>query len=170
MAATLLLDDLEAEPKPTVARLGEIYARHHQEPRFCQRVVEAIGSGDPDLERCGAWLLRRHVKAGQVLAAGTWADVIDGFAGLKTWEGQLLMCQLLGDRPELMDTAPDAVADFLRNATEHKTPFLRAWAITAFVALGRRHKKFATEARRRLAVARKDPTASVKARLRHLLR
>jgi hypothetical protein len=168
MSARLLLDDLDAEPKPTVARLEEVYARHRSERRFVERIAEAVGSGDAGLERSGAWLLRRHAKSGEDLPAAVWTEIVEGLAGLKTWEARLLLCQLLSDRPELADANPARVADFLCGATEDKNPLIRAWGISSLVALGQRHKAFSGEARRRLAKARRDAAASVRARLRHL--
>jgi hypothetical protein len=40
--------------------------------------------------------------------------------------------------------------------------------VTAFHALGKRHRAYRAEAMRGVTKARKDPTKSVQARLRHL--
>jgi hypothetical protein len=50
----------------------------------------------------------------------------------------------------------------------HKTPFIRAWAITAFVGLAGVEPKFEKEASLLVARGRADPAKSVQARMRHL--
>ena len=164
----MLLDDLEAEPRMTVVRLEACYRRHCLRKNFSNEVAEAVASGSPALERSGAWLLVRRARAGGGLAAAAWEVVVDGLDGVRAWTARLQLCQLLALRPELADAAPAAIAEFIRSCAADSKPFVRAWGISAFHALGQRHPGYRAEARRWLARGRRDPAKSVQARLRQL--
>ncbi len=164
----MLLDELESEPKATVGRLEAVYRRHAGTKRFTRELAEAVASGSATLERAGAWLLRKQADAAGGLPAGDWAVALDGLGGVTAWEARLELCQMLAAHPELFDAAPTDVAEFLRDCARDAKPFVRAWAVTAFHGLGKRHAAFRAEARRLVAAARKDPAKSVQARLRHL--
>jgi len=164
----MLLDELEAEPRITVARLGECYRRHRLRKNFTREVAEAVASGSAPLERAGAWLLVRVAREPGGLAAGDWEIVVDGLGGVRAWTARLQLCQLLARQPELADAAPDAVAAFLRDCATDPQPFVRAWGISAFHQLGRRQAAHRAEARRWRARGRQDPAKSVQARMRRL--
>jgi hypothetical protein len=164
----MLLDELEAEPRMTVARLAECYRRHCLRKNFTREVAEAVASGSAPLERGGAWLLVRVVRERGGLPAADWEIVVDGLGGVRAWTARVQLCQLLDARPELADAAPVAVAEFLRDCAADPKPFVRAWGISAFHRLGGRHAAHRAEARRWLARGRKDPAKSVQARMRRV--
>lgn len=166
----MLLDDLETDPKATVPRLEAIHQRHHADRNYTRTLAEAVASGAPELERAGAWLLRRQVADEGGLPAKDWAVVLDGLAGVTSWEARLELCQLLAGHPALTDVAAEDVAGFLRGCAADGNAFVRAWGVTAFHAFAARHTAHRAEARRLLAAARKDPAKSVQARLRHLVK
>lgn len=166
--ASMLLDELESEPKATVARLEVIYRREAGRKNLSRDLAEAVASGSPVLERSGAWLLRRLVDETGPLPPAEWELVVDGLAGMRSWVARLELCQLLAGHPELSDAAPEAIAEFSRACAADPKPFVRAWGVTAFHALGKRHGAYRAEAKRWLAKARKDPAKSVQARLRQL--
>ena len=164
----MLLDELEAEPRMTVARLEACYRRHCLRKNFSGEVAEAVASGSAPLERAGAWLLLRLDRERGGLAAADWEVVVDGLDGVRAWTARLQLCQLLAARPELADAAPGAIAGFLRDCAADPQPFVRAWGISAFHALGQRDPAHRAEARRWLARGRRDPAKSVQARMRRL--
>lgn len=164
----MLLDELESEPKATVAWLEAIYRREAGRKNFSRDLAEAVASGSPELERNGAWLMRRWVEEKGPLPAADWELVIDALAGVRSWVARLELGHILVSQPDMSDAAPEAIAKFLRTCASDPQPFVRAWGVTAFQALGKRHREFLPEAKRWLAKARKDPAKSVQARARHL--
>lgn len=164
----MLLDELEAERRLTVAQLRRIFARESGGPNFSPLLAEAVASGAPQLERNGAWLLGRFVDKEGGIAAKDWEVVLDGLAGVKDWVARLELCQILARHPALLAAAPDVVAHYLRDCVRDPKPFVRAWAYAAWHALGKTHAAYRAEARRVLAAARRDPPKSVQARLRQL--
>lgn len=164
----MLLDELEAEPRITVARLEACYRRHCLRKNFTREVAEAVASGSAALERAGAWLLVRFVREGGGLVPADWEIVVNGLDGVRAWTARLQLCQLLAARPELAAAAPGEITDFVRMCTGDPKPFVRAWGVTAFHALGRTYPALRAEAKRVVARARRDRMKSMQARLRHL--
>jgi len=164
----MLLDDLEVTPLLTVVQLEALHQRHRGDDNYTRTLAEAVASGSPVLERAGAWLLRREAAERGGYTAADWAVVVDALAAVRSWAGRLIICQLLSAQPALMDAAPEAVADFLRRGLTDAKPTVRAWSTNAFHELARRHGAFRVEARRWVAVARRDRAKCVQARLRHL--
>lgn len=166
--AGVLLDDLETVPALTVAQLAALHRRHGGDRNYPRTIAEAVASGSPELERAGAWLLRRAVAERGGYPAEDWLVVVDGLRGVRSWAGRLILCQLFSERPALMDAAPDEIAGFLGDCAADAKPTVRAWSVNALHELARRHGAFRGEARRLVAEARKDPAKCVQARLRHL--
>lgn len=164
----MLLDDLEVRPLLTVAQLDALHRRYRGDRNYPRTVAEAVASGSAELERAGAWLLRREVAARGGYPAEDWAVVIEALPGVRSWAGRLILGQLLSEQPALMDAAPAEVAEFLRGCVNYPKPTVRAWSVNAFHELARRHPEFRAEARRLVAVARRDTAPCVQARLRHL--
>ncbi len=164
----MLLDDLEVRPLLTVAQLEALHQRHRGERNYARTVAEAVASGSPELERAGAWLLRREVANRGSFPADDWPIVVDALNGVRSWAGRLILCQLFSERPGLMEAAPVEVADFLRGCVGDAKPTVRAWSVDAFYRLARRQADLRAEARRLVAAARRDSAKCVQARLRHL--
>ena len=164
----MLLDDLEVTPLLTVAQMEAMHQRHRGDRNYSRALAEAVASGSPVLERAGAWLLRRALADRGGYLDEDWAVVLDALAGVRSWAGRLIICQMLSEQPRLMDTAPVDVADFLRSCAVDAKPTVRAWSVNAFHLLARQHADFRAEARRMVAAARRDSAKCVQARLRHL--
>lgn len=164
----MLLDDLEVRPLLTVAQLEARHRRHRTDRNYTRTAAEAVASGSVELERAGAWLLRREAADRGGFPAEDWAVVVDALPGVRSWYGRLILCQLLSEQPRLMDAAPGDCAAFLRDCATDPKPTVRAWAVNSFHELARRHREFRREAGRLVAAARRDPAPCVIARLRHL--
>ena len=164
----MVLDDLEVRPLLTVAQLEDLHRRHRADRAYVRTAAEAVASGSAALERAGAWLLRRTARDGGGLPAEDWAIVDEALAGVRSWYGRLILCQLMSENPRLVDSAPREAAGFLRDCVGDPKPTVRAWAVSTFHDLGRRHPGHRVEARRIVAAARRDPAPCMRARLRHL--
>jgi len=164
----MLLDDLETEPRMTVARLEVLYRLWRLRKNFTREVAEAVVSGSAPLERAGAWLWIRLAREPGGLPAADWEIVVNGLDGVRTWTARLQLCQLLATQPSLVQAAPREIAEFVRSCAKDQKPFVRAWGISAFHALGRHDSSHRAEARRWVARGRSDPTKSVQARMRQL--
>src|SRR4051812_10918309 len=121
--AAMLLDDLEAEPWMTVARLEDCYRRHCLRKNFSNEVAEAVASGSAPLERAGSWLLLRLARERSGLGAAEWEIVVNGLDGMRDWAARLRLCQLVIAHPALSDAAGEAVAHFLRSCAADPLPF-----------------------------------------------
>ncbi|MEM8930246.1 MAG: hypothetical protein AAGE94_03680, partial [Acidobacteriota bacterium] len=71
---------------------------------------------------------------------------------------------------EIPEHAADGFADFLRHGVESEHKFLRAWAIDGMHRLALQHPRLADEAETILQRGADDAAASVRARIRNILR
>jgi hypothetical protein len=164
----MLLDELEVRPRLTGAKLDALHRRRRADANYTRTIAEAVASGSAELERAGAWLLRREATERGGYPADDWAVVVDALPGVRTWAGRLLLCQLCSAQPSLMDAAPDVMAVFLRDCSAYPKPTVRAWAVSSLHELARRHGEYRAEARRLVRRGRLDPAPCVRARMRHL--
>lgn len=85
------------------------------------------------------------------------------------WEAALHLLQLM---PFL--TIPEGhaefVADQLRELVQHKVKFVRAWSINGFDVLSRQHREYDAEAEAIFAMAEQTEAASIRARVRNILK
>lgn len=132
---------------------------------WLRRLVDACA--DEEAQSAASWLLLEYVRGGARLNdAATDAlvvsldDVTDGYA-------RLHVCHVLATL-ELGADHVEPVRDFLRLATRASLPFLRAWSVDTLVRLAKEHDALRADADRALARARKDPAASVRARVRRI--
>ncbi|HVS54144.1 MAG TPA: hypothetical protein VHD62_17445 [Opitutaceae bacterium] len=164
----MLLDELETERPLNVPQLTRLHERNRRDPRYAHTLTEAVVSGSPALERAGGWLLRRWMNSGAELSAEEGALLIDGLDAVRSHVGRLMLYQLFTEHPELMETAPDDAAAFLRPGLDAAQATARAWSLSALSLLARSHPEHRADVRRALARARRDPEACVQARLRQM--
>lgn len=164
----MLWAELEDNPKPGIPALGDIYRRNADADGFAATVAEAAVSGVDGLSRSGSWLLKHWVENGNRPTPEVVELIVENLDDVKQWEAILQFCQMLAAAPEIMVKHAADFAVFLRRCVDHKTPFIRAWAITAFVGLAGVAPEFEKEASLMLERGRADPAGSVQARMRHI--
>lgn len=164
----MLLDELETEPRISVAQLRQWHERHRAHPRYAQTVAEAIVSGSPALEWTGAWLLRRWVNEGGQPSPEAWTAVVDGLDGVRSHLGRLILSQLWAEHPELIELAPNEVTDFLRRQLADPKATVRVWSLNALWLAAKRHPELRADVRAALRRAKRDPEPCVVARLRQM--
>lgn len=151
----------------SVEVLQAIYDCHGLEAEFGTALVPLLK--EPKLERGASWLLKQHLEAGGVLAAADVKRVFQSLPDLIEWETQLHLLQSL---PYLTIGKRDVkqVEVFLRRCLASENKFVRAWAYNGFYELSLQHPQFQAEADQLLEQALEDEAASVKARVRNILK
>jgi len=164
----MLLDELEIDPRPSVAQLRQWHERRRDHPRYALTLAEAIVSGTPILEYAGAWLLRRWLHEGATLSGEALTIVIDGLDGVRSHLGRLILSQFWAEFPALMEVAPSEVGEFLRRGIDDPKATVRVWSLNALWWLARRHPEYCAELRAAVQRAKRDPEPCVSARLRQM--
>lgn len=164
----MLLSELE-DPKLTKAMLLELLPRYRESPHFVRDLAEAAVSGDPALSRNGCWLLKLYLEGGGSLADEAACEILqDGLGELRHWVAHLTLCQAFADPVAQAPLDPVPLADFLRDCLRDSRTIVRAWAISAMVALAQRESAYRDEAMEAFAEGLRGEAPAMQARMKHL--
>ncbi len=141
----------------------------------CRGLEEGFGAAlipllkEPGLARGASWLLKRNLEEGSVLTSADVKRVFQSLPDLVEWETQLHLRQSLSYLT-IGKRDVKQVEAFLRRCRASENKFVRAWAYNGFYELSLQHPQFQAEADQLLAQALEDEAASVKARVRNILK
>lgn len=162
------LNDLIAEfdgKSPSILSEAEVKFSNHI--NYVDALIMLSGS-DLDFVSSGAtWLLKSTVEKETPLSPDQVATFIQDIQKITDWSAQLHICQTLHAIP-ISSESLTTLLNWLRPLTNHKRPFIRAWAISAFCDLAAAHAELFDEASQYLVEANEDPAASVRARVRSI--
>ncbi|QDV16911.1 hypothetical protein Pan153_15450 [Gimesia panareensis] len=167
----MVMEDLKRELETVagqpVADLQGVYDRHSEDPALATELVSFLV--DPELQKPASWLLRRSLEAGQTLSVTEARPLFRSLSGLKDWETRL---QILQSLPYLTIGKRDdkPLEAFLHDCLAGENKFVRAWAYNGFHELALQHEQFRAEVDQLLAQALEDGAASIKARVRNILK
>lgn len=167
MALEDLKRDLEAVAGQPVADLQAVYDRRSEEPALGTELVSLLA--DPQLQKPASWMLRRHLEAGHALSVAQAKPLFRALSGLQDWETRLQVLQSLSYLP-IGKREVKPLEAFLRDCLESENKFVRAWAYHGFHELALQHAQFQAEVDRLLERALEDEAASIKARVRNILK
>jgi len=147
--------------------LQSTYERHSDDEDFLATILEHIA--DVELQRAATWLLKRHLEAGNSLSPGDSRAILGVLSDQEHWESRLHLLQCLPylDIPEDQSAG---LEQFLDSCLESDNKFLRAWAYNGFNELALRLPSYRDEVNLMLARAVESEAASVRARIRNILK
>ena len=151
----------------SAAALQSIYERHCAEENFVATILEHLAKAKS--QRAATWLLKKHLESGNVLTAAERRAIIGGLSLQEHWESKLHMLQCI---PWLNIAEEDCAAleRFLDAGVRSDRKFVRAWAYNGFNELSLRFPRYRKMTDRMLARAGETEAASVRARIRNILK
>lgn len=151
----------------SAADIDTVYQRHCRRAEFARTLIKLL---KPESAQKGAtWLLKKYLDSGGELQQRDIDRVYKLLPDLVHWESKLHMLQAMPFMP-IQETALDTVETFLRQCLAGDNKFVRAWAYGGFYELARQHPQYTAQTRQLFAMAMKDEAASVKARIRNLIK
>ena len=162
-----LLEEIVSWDNRSVTVLQSTYQRHSDEDDFLATILGHIA--DVELQRAGTWLLKRHLEGGNSLSPGDSRSILGALSDLKHWESKLHILQCL-PYLEIPEDQSAGLERFLDSCLEGDNKFLRAWAYNGFNELSLRFPRYREEVNRMLARAGQSESASVRARIRNMLK
>lgn len=164
---SILSKEIDSWDGNSVAELQSIYERHGAEEDFVATVLEHVGQLES--QRAATWLLKRHLEAGNALAVDDCRIVMNVLTDRDHWESKLHLLQSL---PYLDIHEDDCarVENLLNSCIGDKNKFVRAWAYNGFNELALRFPRYRKEVDGMLAHAIESEAASVRARIRNILK
>jgi len=165
--ATTLSEEIASWDGKSAALLQSAYERHSAEEGFVTTIV--AHTSDVESQRAATWLLKRHLEAGNSLSVAGCRAVLGRLSVQEHWESKLHILQCLPH----MDIPEDEIAgleQFLDACLESRRKFVRAWAYNGFNELALRFPRYREKVDGMLARAGESESASVRARIRNILK
>ena len=163
-----LHERLERWDGKDVAFLEEVFDLHSHREDFARDALAEL-TAPARFQTAATWLLKRAFEEGDRLAAADSARFLRALPKLEPWEARLHALQSL---PYLRVTAKtrSVVERFVREALTSDVKFVRAWAFTGLHELAKAFPELRPEAERLFQDALEEGPASVRARVRHLVK
>lgn len=150
-----------------VGVLAGLYDRTRDTDGFSDAVVDL--ATNPHTQVGATWLLKRHHENGHRLAAEQTGRLLLVGTQSDEWEAVLHILQIVPFYDD-WSAQVEALEALVRANLDHKRPFVRTAATQAFAELARSAPEFTDELISRCESALQGESASVKARVRHILR
>ncbi len=151
----------------SVAALQATYERHRAEEDFVATILAHVA--DAESQRAATWLLKKHVEAGNSLSAADCRTVFGVLPDQDHWESKLHILQCL-PYLDIREDDCSGLESFLHACIKSENKFVRAWAYNGFNELAMRFPRYREEVDGMLAWAGDSEAASVRARIRNILK
>ena len=144
-----------------------IYERHCCGERFVATILAYIV--DVESQRVATWLLKKHLETGNSLTASACRSVLGALSVQEHWEGKLHLLQCLPCL-EIPEDESAGLERFLEACLDSDNKLVRAWAYNGFDELSLRFPRYRERVEGMLARASVSEAASVRARIRNILK
>ena len=151
----------------SAADIEKIYRRYRHEPSFSRDIVSLAGR--EARQRGASWLLKRYLEDGGQLDKKSANTLYTLLESVGDWQTKLHVLQSIPYLPIDKRRAP-RLHRCLQLCLADDNKFVRAWAYNGFYELAVKHREYAAQTRQFFDMAMKDEAASVKARIRNLLK
>ena len=151
----------------SAAMLQSTYERHCAEEGFVATILGHIV--DVELQRAATWLLKKYLETGNSVTASACRTIFGALSVQEHWESKLHMLQCL-PYLEIPEDESAGLERFLEACLESDNKFVRAWAYNGFSELSLRFPRYRERVDGMLARAVVSEAASVRARIRNILK
>lgn len=147
--------------------IAAIYDTHRTRPDFAEQLVQLLP--DRAYQQGATWLLKAYVESGHQLARTQTKTIYASLPVLEHWEAKLHVLQCLRYVP-VNEPEKNQVEAFLRASLTDPNKLVRAWAYNGFYELSRQYPEYRQETGQLFEMALRDEAASVKARIRNIMK
>lgn len=144
-----------------------IYDLYSKQDLFSSKLIEF--TQQPELQKGATWLLKHHLECGWKIPTKEITKIYKLLPNLEHWEAKLHILQCIPYMP-INKTSNKHVELFLRKCLLDNNKFVRAWAYNGFYLLSVQHPTYQQETQQLFELAMKDEAASVKARIRNIMK
>jgi hypothetical protein len=145
---------------------------HHQyaDDEWFMPVLVRISQLQPELQVQTTWIIKKHIEDGEVISKTERKELLKACLGSGEWASKLHIFQILSHWNELTEEEAFLIEDSARKGIKDDNKFLRAWSYQALFEVS----KVLPDLRRELVFlcerAIPEESASVKVRLREILK
>ena len=163
--------DLAAFDGKQTDGLEALAAKRAPEPALISELCTLAQKDEARLPAAATWLLKRFQEQGYVCSEEETAGLLGLFGSVGPWEAKLHLLQMLPGLVIPEDRAP-ALWRLVKGEGFLQGPnkFVRAWSYNALAVLATQHGEYRKDAAALLATGAEDEAASVRARLRNIVK
>jgi len=162
-----LRKEIENWDGDTVTDIVSIYEKHHKKEKFINEIVLLLSERKLQME--ASWLLKKYVETRNAIDSDFAFVIYSKILSFDGWESKLHILQAMPFLP-IPSTEKDTVEKFLRICLTDKNKFVRAWAFGGFYLLADQFPEYRDEARQFIDGALINESASIKARIRNVIK
>ena len=167
-----LEQDIENWDGKSAEQIKKLYRKYATQENFSSHLVKTLKL--PQLQAGATWLLKAWLESGNQLAAKERNGLFKKLSSLETWDAQLHVLQML-PYLEIPSTKTNksvlpALEDFVDQCLISEKKFVRAWAYQGLFEIARVEPSKRESIEKLFAQALENEPASVKARIRSLLK
>jgi len=159
--------DIAAWDEKSASDIAAIYEAYHQQSSFADTIVELVPIDT--FQKGATWLLKHYLEAGNQLEKRHIKVIYSSLYEIERWETKLQVLQCMSFMP-IANAETKIVESFLRIALADSNKFVRAWAYNGFYVLAIQYPEYQAEVEQFFEMAMRDEVASVKARLRNIMK
>jgi hypothetical protein len=162
-----LLQHLNNWDGKSTDELQTLFDRHFEDSGFLDFIIEHLQFAD--YEVATSWLLKAWLETGDKIQTNHSEQVVCSLRKLKHWQAKLHILQCF-KHIKVVETAKQDTYRLLRISLSDDNKFIRAWSYDGLFHLSRQYPEFKKEVRELIEIAQHDEAASVKARIRNLIK
>lgn len=144
-----------------------VFESHHKKTGFLQTIVRL--AKDPSFQKGATWLLKAALESGQKLQKEQVKEIYGSLDSRAHWETKLHILQSVPYMPVEKDSVQH-LYNFIRATLTDSKKFVRAWSYNGFYELAVQYPEYVNEAKQLFETAMNDEAASVKARIRNIVK
>lgn len=148
--------------------LAALYETHKSQGGFEDELLVFLQTSG-QLQLGASWLIKHHLEQGHKLSARNTSQIFGTLAALDHWGGVLHILQSIPYLNLKTEIKLD-LERFIRFKLSDPNKFVRAWAYNGFYELAKAFPDYQPEASQLFEMAMRDEPASVKARVRNILK
>ena len=159
--------ELSTWDKKSASSIAAIYQRYKDDKQLIEQLIQLMTQKEHQIG--ATWLIKHALENGDQIHSNQAVLVFEKLPLLDHWESKLHVLQCLRHLP-IARSELKAVETFIRKALTSSNKLLRAWAYSGFYELSRQFPEYAEETRQLFQLAMQDEAASVKARIRNIMK
>ncbi len=147
--------------------IATVYNSHSKDLNFTDEIARLIKS--KTYQKAASWLLKLHLESGNRLTIIQINSIYSFLLEIDNWETKLHLLQSMPFMP-ISKIEIKTVESFLRASIIDPNKFIRAWAYNGFYQMAVQHPEYMEETKQFFEMAMRDEAASVKARIRNIMK
>ncbi len=147
--------------------ISKIYDSYSSELSFPDEIVKLIKN--TAYQKGATWLLKFYLESGHHLDKIQIKSIYCFLLEIDNWETKLHILQSMSFMP-ISSLEIKTVEAFLRASLTDSNKFIRAWAYNGFYEMAIQYPEYEEETKQFFEMAMRDEVASVKARIRNIMK